>query len=235
MLLYNQPVFTPASLPKPFTWLDASVTPVGTVSTWTDQFGLGNSPTAAGSARPTCTANQKNGLNGLVFDGSANLLTLTSSFFTVPAGDNTMFAVAKRNVASGNQFILDMNIGSAPAQESYLMQYANTAGNILFQNRSLNSSAVTSTGNTTTNYNVMTGFRAGITTSLSINGGAAVTNSNALSVTTIDGGAIGGRDEGTSLLAGVILEIIIYKYALSASEVIAVNRYLGQKWAITVA
>lgn len=225
----------PLIVPGTVGWFSAPDMPIGLTGSWTNFANPQATATAAGSARPTATANQHNGLTGMVFDGVANLLTLSSQFYTIPNNANSILIVAKRNVASGNQQLINMNIGAAPVNDSYKIQYANTAGNIIYQNKSFNASAVTSTGNTTTNYNIIQAdFDGSTTQNIRINNGAATTNANGLPVPGINGAAIGGQDEGTQLLAGVILEIIIANIQWTAAQRLYLTRYLSNRYGIAI-
>lgn len=225
----------PLVVPGTVGWFSGPDTASGVVSSWTNFANSRATASAAGSARPTATANQQNGLTGLVFDGVANLLTLSSMFFSLPNAANSILIVAKRNVASGNQQLINMNIGAAPTNDSYKVQYANTAGNILFQNKSLNTSAAISTGNTTTNFNIIQGdFDGSTVQNIRINNGTVTTNSNGLPVSGIDGGAIGGQDEGTQLLSGVIMEIIMSNIQWTTSQRTYLTKYLSNRYGIAI-
>lgn len=231
-ILSPQPIFTPKNLYGLKLWLDATQTPVGAVSSWADQSGNGNNATqGTGANQPVCTTNQQNGNNAVLFDGINDSLSMSSALFTVPTGDNTTFAVAKITATTGgSQFVLSY-IQSGVATRSSLV-FPNVAGQILFNNNN-NSGNIISTGNLTTNFNIINALRLGVAQSLSINNGAAVSNNNATSVTPINVGIIGST-EGSGFFAGAMAEIIIYNRALSSAEIIAINRYLSQKWGITI-
>jgi hypothetical protein len=57
--------------------------------------------------------------------------------------------------------------------------------------------------------------------------------------TSTDKGSIGARvtsgDASTNGLVGYLHEVVVYNSVLSAQQVAAVERYLGNKWGITVA
>ncbi len=62
---------------------DAGVTlDSGVVATWSDQTANGLHVTGAGTARPAVTSNWQNGRDGIAFDGSNDVLSRSTSFFT---------------------------------------------------------------------------------------------------------------------------------------------------------
>lgn len=205
------------------------------ISQWNDKSGLGNHATQATAlSRPIYNPVQLNGNSVITFDG-ANLLSLPSGVFNIPNEAHTVFVVGKRNTASGNQALLNMNVGVSPSNQAWLIQYANTAGNILYQNRALNTSAVTSTSNTTTNFNIIQGDYDGASNiNIRINNGTATNNTNSALVSTVDGAAIGATDEGTNNLTGHIGIVLVYKALLTTSGISQVVKWLSRKTAIAV-
>lgn len=225
-------ITTPLNL-NPLAWYDASDTPTGSVATWVDKSGNGNDATqGTGSAQPTCTANQLNGLNGLVFNGN-DTLALPSALYSLPNGSNTAFFVSKRNTETGsvNRLITIAEGGSS----RYRVAYQDTAGTIRFQSRSAVGGEVDSTGNTNTDFNIITTRRAGTTQAISVNNGSETTNTNGADESGCDSAFIGATGTGSSeFLTGAICEILIFDKSLSTAQITQVNTYLANKWGITI-
>lgn len=224
----------PMVIGTPKLWVDALRTPLGAVASWTDLSGYGNHPTqGTGAQQPINTANQQGGKPTLLFTGTnSSSLTLPSGLFLVPNGNNTVFAVAKRNTESGAA-VKVVEITKAGAQRLEL-GYNSASGGVGYQSRAGVGSGVSSTGNTNTNYQILTGFRSGTTQSVQVNNGTAVTNTSGANESTCDGGNIGSLAGATNFLTGGIAEIIIYPYAVSAAGITYLNRYLANKWGIAI-
>jgi hypothetical protein len=201
-------------------------------SQWNDKSGMGNHATQATALkRPVYNPAQLNGQAVLSFDG-ANTLILPAALYTIPNGPSTWFAVGKRNAESGvsNRLI---SLSKTALQRADISQ-GSTAGQIGFQSRSGAGAGVTSTGNTNTNYQIITGFRSGTTQSISVNNGTAVTNTNGSDEPGIDGGHIGSLGDTTAYLTGGAAIFLLYNRALSAAEIVRVNRWLSQRTAIAI-
>lgn len=219
-------------------WLDASDTSTitssgGAVSQWNDKSGNGNNATqGTGSAQPGTGAVTKNGKNVLTFDGG-DFLSLPSGLYSIPNGDNTIFYVSTCTDESADRFILTM-IGAANA-ERLLCYSTSIAGVQGYRNVSTNN-PVTRTGITKANYNIFTQFLSGTTQSISVNNGTAGTNTSGVNavatIATI--GAYKNSGFTGNYQLGNIAEIIIYNRALTAAEIIQVNRYLSNKWNISI-
>jgi hypothetical protein len=222
----------PMVIPGAKLWVDASQMPLGAVASWTDLSGNNNHLTqATGGQQPVNTAAQQGGKPTLIFTGAnSSSLVIPSGLWLIPNANNTFIAVAKRNVASGNQQIFNMQVGALAANSAYKVLFANTAGNIIYQSRNNNSVGVASTGNTTTNYNIIVGFRSGTTQSVAVNNGTAVTNTSAADTATVDRGAVGATADGTEFLTGGIAEMMIYPYTLSTAQILYLVKYLSNKW-----
>lgn len=222
--------FSPIQL-APMAWYDASTTPVGSVATWNDISGNGyNAIQLVFLNQPTCTANQINGLNSLVFNGM-NALVLPSGLFLVPNGDNTLFVVGKIASETGNaQYYISMT--ELLSVRWYLRSSA-TAGNNLFLSSTGTTGGVSVAAGDNTLPHIMSCYKSGTTQSISINNAAAATNTNGANESGIDGGQIGALAMG-GFITGQIGEIIIFNKLLSPSEIIQVNQYLGAKWGITI-
>lgn len=224
--------FAPTSLSGLVAWYDAATTSTGAVASWTDKSGNGNNATqGTGSAQPTCTANQLSGLNTLLFDGGDSL-TLPSGLYSLANGDNTCFVVSKRNTETGSaEYDWSLTEGGSVRHYS---RFSATAGNNLYLNATVTTGGVSISGGTNTSYQIKSMFKSSTTLSIQINNATATTNTNGANENGIDGGSIGAL-AGSGFLTGGIGEIIMYNRALTAAEIVSINRYLSGKWGITIA
>jgi len=217
-------------------WLDASDTSAtnivessGLVSQWSDKSGNGyNATQGTGSAQPTTGVQTSNGKNVLLFDGGDTLI-LPSALYSLPNGNNTVFIVSRRDVEDATtNTVLGLSEGG-DGNQRLIFVYTAAAGNSYWQNRTVFTSGVFGAA-TNTDFNLFSMYRDGTTQSISVNGGAALTNANALSEDGVDAATIGSRAGASSYLTGSISEVIIYTRALSATEITQVNNYLTNKW-----
>lgn len=199
------------------------------VSQWNDKSGKGNNVTQGTAAsQPVYNPAQLNGKAVLSFDGN-NTLVIPSALWTLTSGPSTTFIVTKRNTEGGTtRGVLALRISGTAY---FLVAHDGTAGRIDFRNAA--STIINVDGNTNTNFNIVTARRSGATQGLSINNGAETTNASATDSSSIDAGVVGSGSSGTACI-GQIAEIIIYNRSLSASEIVQVNKYLSQKWGITI-
>lgn len=240
--------FSPGMLSGLQAWYDTStsnsdgtpkyltVTGGTSITQFLDRSGNGNDTAVqgTGTARPTWTAAQLNGLPLAVFDGG-DYLAMPAALFSVAGGANTVFAVAKRDTESGVS--ANIFLGANGTTAVHYMQFTSTAGTCGFKNRNVAGGGVTNAGNTNTNYQILTGQRNGTTQSITVNGGTASTNTNGVNGACLNM-YMGGGDIGaglSELLTGAISEILIYNRALTDAEIVQVNRYLSFKFAITIA
>ena len=205
------------------TFKDAGTTPCGngdTCQQWNDQSGNGHNATQSGStARPVFTTNVQNGLPGLLFDGSndvmrsgAGTVTLNqpSWLFAVfkvvshPAGDHTMFEGHTTNSA---RLYLDSNGGMtgyagsglndnfAVANSPYIaaVRYNGNSGWLQINNRTVKTGAIGS--NSATDYQV-------------------------------------GGETGVQFANIYVLEFIRYTGDIGTTNAALVQSYLNTRWAV---
>lgn len=180
-----------------------------------------------GTSRPTWTASQLNGLPTAVFDGGDVLLG-SARLHNICNGANTVFVVAKRTTEAATQNSM-MAIYRSGVATGLRVDFSATAGTINYQTSDV--SPVASTGNTNTNYNIITGRRSGATHGISINHNTEVTAATAISSSVAASFDI-GMQNGSLLLTGGMGEIIIYDRKLSNTEILQVEIYLADKWGI---
>lgn len=233
-MIYLQPNFTPANLYGGIANYDASITPVGAVASWTDQFGnIGAATQAVSGQRPVCTTNQQNGKNGLVFTGaSSQTLAIPSGIYGLANGPNTSFIVGKRATVSGNIENLYSLSVTGTGTNRLVVRFSNTNERTDFFNSF--AGTLVSQNNTTTNMNIHRTRRLGTTQAISINNAAETTSSTATDETGVDAAYIGSRLGNAQFLTGVICEIVIYNRSLSTIELLWVTQYLSQKWGVAI-
>ena len=235
--------FSPDQVADLAMWLDASDAATvtldsGAVSQWDDKSGNARNATqTTANNRPTTTA--VNGLTALSFDGANDVLTFTG----VSRTDETwIIAAAQTADQSGQrQFLSDGGDGkgiSATKSTNKLAEFA-FGGFTEGTNRlrvEYAASAATPLGPAVLSV-VRSAANGGFVyidgTQRTSNVGGTFdkfTTSNADTMS-----KIGAYSSSLFQLEGWIGEIICYSRAVSADERLAVERYLGRKWGITVA
>lgn len=232
---------TPRIIPSLFAWYDGS-DPLGTgvppanntqISPWYDKSGNGyNATNGTGSAQPTYKSNILGGNGVINFDGSDDTLTMPSGVYSLANGNNTAFVVSNTTSDSTTQRVVYMTEGGA-ANSRWFVAYSTTSGNVNF-NSSTSNASVSATGVTKANYNIFSCYRSGTTQSISVNNAAETTNASGASESGVDAASIGSNGGGAGFVIGNIAEIIIYNRALSAADIIQINRYLSNKWGIAI-
>jgi len=238
MLLWGKKQFSPVQIPSLQAWYDFSdsnyLTLVSTAITQAlDRSGNGSHTAVQGTAtaRPTFTTGSQNGLPVAVFDGG-DTLALPSALYAITNGNSTIFTVAKRTTETASQECV-LVFSQTGVTRTNQLTFSGTSGSVLYRNNTV-ANDVTATGNTNTNYSILYGRHSGTTQAISVNNGTEVTNTNATNASTTDMATI-GASQGTALyLTGGIAEILVYNRALTAAEIVQVNRYLSNKWGITI-
>ena len=205
------------------------------ITQFLDRSGNSNHTNVQGTstARPTFTATQlPSGLSAAVFDGG-DVLTAASALHSIPNGDFTIFAVAKRATEDASaQAIFSMGVGGFLRSG---VVYSATAGIVSAISNTTGSGFVNNTGNTNTDYQIITFRKSGTTQALSVNGGAEATNTSAADNASIDSFYIGGNAAGAGQLAGGVAILLAYNRSLSAAEITSINTYLANLTGITLA
>lgn len=234
--LYEAHPFVQNSI-VPFAWFattdrDFLTTISSAITTMLDKSGneLDTDVQGTAASRPTFTDAQQDGWPGSVYDGD-DILILPSDFYTLPAGNNTIIAVAKRDTedASGGYIFAQ----SEAAAVRHVLRFSGNAGQIDFAS---NDDGVTllNSGNTNTNYQIITAFRDGTTQSLSVDGDTAETDANGADEVGIDAATIGAFTTAIVDLNGGILELIILDSAASAADITIIEEMLEAKYNITL-
>lgn len=229
----NKRSFVPPDIRGLSLWLDANdaatiTHAAGAVSRWNDKSGNAYHATqGTGTNQPITNTRTINSKNVLDFDGSNDYMLLPSGLYSIPASDNTLFAVAATdNIATVNQHIFSGANGGAGRHR--MLINASTTNNVNYSN-SATGVAATKTITTDTNPHIVLGHCATTTGSLYYDGGTATTATTSnVTLTAIRIGSFAGGV--TSLLNGIIAEVIIYNSALSTTDLNRVGNYLKSKW-----
>ena len=234
--------FNPASISGIVHWWDANDASTltlnsGAVETWTSKAGTKTSASqSTANNRPVTTT--VNGKTAVSFDGTNDLLTFTG----VSRTDETwVIAAAQTPHQTGDRaFLSDQGNGNG------LNTVAAASGKLIDVSFGGFTEGVerlrvqySATSTTPTGPLVLSAVRSsaglyvyvdGTQKSSVVNGATYGTSPKA---TTIK--AIGGYSSSLFNISGWIGEILCWDRALSASERLKVERYLGKKWGITVA
>ncbi len=195
-----------------------------------DRSGNGNHTAvqATSTARPTFTASQQNGLSGAVFDGG-DWFDLPSELHSIPDGDLTVIAVAKRSSETGSiETIYSMQESTATRQ---ILAFGVTAGELAWRSNDNSSGTVSKTGATNTNYQIIRGRKAGATQAVTYNNEVEATNSSAADEDGVDRARIAVTNTGLFLTGG-ILEIMFFNRSLSEAEILSTELYLANKYGL---
>lgn len=238
MLLFGQDKgFRPPQIANISLWFDAADTNtitsnVGAVSQWNDKSGnASNATQGTGSAQPGTGVVTQNGKNVLTFDGGDTLI-LPAATYTIPNANNTLFVVSSTSLPGTQERVIGM---AETASGRWHFQYPSAAASVSYLSSTSSGVDITiSSGVTKSNYNIFTCFKSGTTQSISYNGATAVTNASGANESGIDSATIGSELGTVLFLTGAIAEIIVYSRALSTAEINQVNRYLSNKWGITL-
>jgi hypothetical protein len=227
--------FTPKEITGCVMWMraDLGITLTSAkISTWTDQSGAGNHGTQTTAAdRPTYTASGGAGGQGYSgWDGAATFLSLPLDLAASPIA---FVAAVDPASNTGNQSLLSSFDGSyelivadssADAQ-GQVGFYDNTA----WQHAG---SSTSTTGAQIITWNLATGASAAqIYRNGAALGGAVTFHSGHIHSTV----ALGALFNGTQNFSGKGYEFVLFKRALSASELKRLHRYMGARYAIAVA
>ena len=194
-----------------------------------DRSGNGNHTAVqgTGTARPTFSTNQLNGLPTATFDGG-DTLAPPAALYAITNGDSTVFAVSKINAETAARHnVLYLANG---ASGTYTLRYAITASRIEFQSNT-DFSVNTLNGITSTSYQLFTATHNAASLLVHIHNGANGAGGVGAN-TTSDRMYIGSRQGSAEFLTGGIGELLIYNRALTTVEATQVETYLGNKWGL---
>jgi hypothetical protein len=237
-------VFSPLSL-SPALWLDAAdqstlyqertgasattlvASDADPIGTWKDKSGNARHVTApTDAARPTFKTGIQNGRSIARFDGTDDYLRITGlSAYSSPV--SVSMVIIPTVPGSGSKTIFD---GQGVNQHSLLIS-SGLVWNVRTQNSGTNENV--SSYVSTTPYIVTWILNGTGNSTFSRNGTSTSLSQNHLVSST--GYTIGARADGSVPAACDIGEVIVYHVQLSTSQRQQVERYLGNKWGISVA
>lgn len=214
----------PLVMPGGRLWLDAFDTPTGSTTTWVDKFGTGHNPTQATAGfRPVNTANQQAGKNGMVFT-AANTTWLASASFTALSQPCTTYVVAKITPSTIGYFVDGITSGNRNAVFKNSTNYNLFGGSATLGTGALNNA----------NPHIQTSIFNGATSSIYMDNASSASGTTGSN--TITGYTIGSRwdQNAGNYVDGVIFEILIFTGAHTVAQVTYMNRYLSNKWGVSI-
>jgi hypothetical protein len=230
--------FSPLSL-APALWLDASTLSGSNgdpISTWADVSGNARNATGSGTARPTLQNNALNGRPIVRFDGTDDQLSgsrvLSTSNFSVFV---VLKAAAQNAKGILTQRSATVNIGRTEILSCSDTGSFNTARVFFNNGTSYNLNATGVMLDNTPKIVHVKSTTTG-TTSVGINGGAEEVLLTGQTWTPENANYTIGNALGIAsrFFNGDIAEILVFPRALSTTERQAVERYLANKYAITI-
>lgn len=231
-------------------WYDATVanstnfdpvpTDGGLVTRWVDKLGNGrNADQSVNTKKPSWQANQQNGQGALLFDGTADILTLNPiGSWALSRPGVTMFLVIKAASLTGTPHISSTNTNGYKF-------YWNTNWGIEFGG----GNAVSDVAGDTTKYHIMTAVYDGTRTDVDVTVQNNLrlqfrydrvptpltfnTNVNATTSPTATGLNIAAGSTGSSnYYNGYLGEMIIYTETLTLAQIDSVESFLETKWGL---
>jgi len=217
------------------------------ITTWRDRAGSSRTvEQSMSSLRPTYSASGINGRPAVVFDGANDVLVGNSVSYGI-SGARSLFVVLRTtgSVVSGTctdgagQYLVDRNTANLGGNP--LTSVKAVGGRWVVQSRTDNGNSLGCApilGGITITTNATTLVGAVQTTStLTVYGNGLWTGTLPISGTnTMQPIALGrhGDQSASPTLPGAIGEVLVFPSALSTTDRLIVERYLGWKWGVTV-
>ena len=232
--------FDPRSIATLSYWLDASdsasVTTVsGAVSSWASKVGAGTATQGAANNRPAYTTAGRNGRNVITFDGSNDFLTTSTLSLNQPF---TIFWAGRSN-GTGNVGPYVCDGSTSTTRVAVLWNGDGTAGTA-GRLGSFAGTAVIQAGSGTQAYNawaVVAATFSGASSVLRADGAQIATgNVGANNITAL---SLGDRFSSLPLSGtpfnGPWGEFLIYTGSITTAQIQRIERYLANKWSVTLA
>jgi hypothetical protein len=228
--------FSPLYL-SPALWLDASDTSTitessGAVSEWRDRsVNAKHATQGTGTSQPSYILAAQNGLNAIRFDGSNDVLSISS--LTISGS----FTIALAIKVTNRGLVYEHSVNANNNEGSYL--YAHTNSSSLIRrggNRTARDVGTdwlnTSTWSTVTQQHNGTNISNRLWRNSVEQTMTNVVVNNAGTASTTQTLYIGQRTGNVAPMSGDIGEFIIFNSALSTEEIALVEQYLNAKWAV---
>lgn len=196
-----------------------------------DAGGRGNHTAVQGTAaaRPTYDATGINSLGVATGDGGDSL-SLPAAMYTLPTGSFTIIGVWKRASEDATNDAL-FGFGVAGVQRTTGF-YSATAGTVSFRSKTANTTSISSTGNTNTNFAILHFRRSGTTQEVGVNNITPVTDTNAAGVPSVDSATL--FTGGSFPFTGSLAEVFFLDISATSAQILALKTYLATKYAITI-
>lgn len=211
------------------TAVSATDDPVGY---WGDKSGNGRNLTqTTNNNRPLFKPASRNGKGDMLFDGTDDLLTVTTASRLDITNDFTVVAMLQNTSGQGSY----LSLGRASGTNGITL-YTNSATDtyraIVKATGGWGTDFVLSTTISRTLQRRVTVIRSSSTTTLGVKGFTDASVTGSAGPITYNGTAlqIGGPSDG--YWAGYISEVLIWNKALSATERTAVQNYIDKKWGL---
>lgn len=225
--------FDPRSISNLAYWLDATdsatVTTVnGAVSSWASKAGTGTATQGIAANRPTYTTAGRNGKNVISFDGTNDFLT--SSTLSINQPFSIVFAGFQATQSANSQYVCD----GGTSTTRVVLAWNATGGAVgrLF----MFCGTIVSPGSGQQAFGewaVSSAVFNGASSQLRVNGSQIATgNPGSTAITAL---TLGARYTGDSLFVGDWGAFLVYSRALSETELLRVERYLGKLFSVNVA
>lgn len=241
--------FNPKSIAGLQLWLDASDSSTmtlngSTVSEWRSKAGTIAVSQGTAAAQPTLTASYYGSRSALTFDGGDVLYSASAALAIAPC---TTFVVHDETTAVSFAGLL----GGTPSsgddfnQAGAFITSARDTGNVIFRGCNTGATANTaltassgSQGATAYGRKIVSAVVAASTAFVRVNGVAGSTDTHAASGnssgTIVGGRFVGGVVSASFRFNGKICEILHYSQALSDAQVSLVEKWLGQRWGVSL-
>jgi hypothetical protein len=201
------------------------------VSQWNDLSGQGNNASGTSGSEPTFVPCAQNFLSAVKFNGSSQFLAFPSLSTTSFTG-LTMFVVLQPSAVTGGARIIDF--GDGASGNDLLLQVSSSGSYGQFWTYSGTSGTDAQSAGTLTasQAELLEAVQSGNSATFYVNGAAGTTNSsmNSLPSTTLTSNFLAQASSGGNYFPGTIAEVLAYSAALSASQRVAVESYLMQKY-----
>jgi len=225
---FEAPAFMPTDIQNCACWLNPTYldtvtkTELNVLETITDKATDNDASQSDVGLRPTWMANAINGQAAIRFNNAQSLSIVGSTINDIPAGDSTIFIVARQNTGGENDCLISFFDGTTPTAQ------------ILYDDNSVltGSSYLEYSVNASNNFQMIMARREGTTQYLSLGDDAEEQNELGSAVTGTDAVYLGSFLETFGFFTGDIAEVIIYSRSLLEEEILQVKNYLRNNFAL---